>query len=123
MKGNLTFVYKRNKYIYIYMMVAAMTVYATKMTVHIHLNFIAFLDSELNLKGKGKEACFLLKHFTRMAVRDSRYRTVANCRLRLPYPQEKTFRLFDYEYYQKGEVLGFKASLDAAQKREISTAV
>ena len=30
------------------------------MTVHIHLNFIAILDSDLNLKGKGKEASFLL---------------------------------------------------------------
>jgi hypothetical protein len=54
------------------MMLAAMTVYVTKMTVHIHLNFIAILDSELNLKGKDKEACFLLKHSTRMAVRDNR---------------------------------------------------
>ena len=66
------------------MMVAAMAVHATKMTVYIHLNFIAIFDSELKLKGKGKEACFLLKHFTRMAARDTRYRTVANCRLRLP---------------------------------------
>jgi hypothetical protein len=100
-----------------------MTVYATKMTLHTHLTFIAILDSKLNLKGKGKEACFLLKHFTRMAVRDSRYRTVASCRLRLPYHREKTFCLFDYEYCQTGDVVGFKASLHAAQKRENSTVV
>jgi len=58
-----------------------------------------------------------------MTIKDSRHRRVANCRLRLPYPREKTFHLFDYEYCQTGEVVGFKASLDAAQKREISTTV
>jgi hypothetical protein len=76
-------------------MIAAMRVYATKVTVNIHLNFIAILDPEFNLKGKGKGFSLLLKKFTRMSVRDSRYRTVDNCRLRLPYPRENIIRLFD----------------------------
>jgi hypothetical protein len=88
----------------IYISVADMTIYATKITVHIGLNFIAILDSDLSLKEKGKEA-------------------VASCRLRLTYPREKTFRLFYYEYCQTRDVVSCKSSLNAEQKRELSTVV